>query len=252
MSVPALGPSARDSLLLEWSAQQYGVSIPTLAIAAGVRLRRAYDIAKRWKLAGWANVARIDVGSAGPWRRSNHFDDPTVVPHGPLWVYPTRETAWGYLNFDPGEWRPTPSTLAHLTAVSQLRLALTGVDTDPEVWTSERLLRRTGKPHGGKPASHVHDAWFQDLTDPDKMWAIEVELTRKFGAGRLMRSVSAALTEAQRHKLAGVLYFVRGEVLRNAVQVAASRLTQQRGPDAAASVEVHDLDETLQRKGVQG
>lgn len=240
-----------QTLLEEWNAQQYGIPLSLLMTAMNRRQRAAYAFAKKLKDAGRAHVTRVDYGSSGPWRRSKNFDDHNGIPNGPLWLYPTREIAWGYLEFDPGEWHPKASTAAHLTAVSELRLALTGLDTDPEVWTSERLLRRIVKPEVGQPGSHIHDGWFRDFADPDKVWAIEVELTRKRGEGRLLRSVTAALESADRHDLAGVLYFVRGESMRRALDGIATRLAHQRGVERLENLEIHDLDATLARKGVR-
>ncbi|WP_156959294.1 hypothetical protein [Nocardia sp. BMG51109] len=251
MSVSEIRLQPREARIEEFAAQQYGISLGTLAIATGRSTRTAYTIAKRLKEAGRAHVKRLDYGSPGPWRRSKHFDDSEVTPHGPLWIYPTREIAWAYLEFDPGEWEPKPSTAAHLTAVSELRLALLGLETDPEVWTSERLLRRRFRTENGQPGAHVHDGWFQDLGDPDKVWAIEVELSRKFGAGRLLHAMAGALDTANRHELAGVLYFVRGESLRRAVEGTAAQLARKRGEERLPNLEIHDLDATLARKGVR-
>ncbi|WP_330178995.1 hypothetical protein OHB26_21060 [Nocardia sp. NBC_01503] len=137
-----------------------------------------------------------------------------------------------------------------MTAITELRLALTGLDTNPEVWTSERLLRRRIKATGTEPTDRIHDAWFRDFTDPDRVWAIEVELSRKFGDGRLLRAMTAALDTAERHGLAGVLYFVRGASLFRAVEDTAARLAHKRGVESLANLEIHDLDTTLTRKGV--
>ncbi|MGX1774787.1 hypothetical protein ACWIGW_21920 [Nocardia brasiliensis] len=240
----------RETLLQEWMSQQYGIPFSLVSRALGVRSSQAYEIMRRLKLANRVHVTRIDVGSPGVWHRSKHFDAPDAVPYGPLWVYPTREIAWGYLDFDPGEWEPRASTAAHLTAVSELRLAVTGMDTDPEVWTSERLLRRMLKDDRGQLVSHLHDAWYRDAADPDKVWAVEVELTRKFGAGRLLRSVSAALAAVDRHDLAGVLYFVRGEGLRRAIESVRDQIARDRGVEQLDNFEIHDLDVTLSKKGV--
>ncbi|WP_153414465.1 hypothetical protein [Nocardia macrotermitis] len=210
-----------------------------------------HEMVKRWKSVGRVLVERVDYGAPGRWRNSKHFDEPGAVPQGPLWVYMTREGAWGYLDFDPGAWWPKPTTVAHLTALTELRLALTGLETDPEVWTSERLLRRRLRTESGQLGAHVHDAWFQDIGDPDKVWAIEVELSRKFGAGRLMAAMARALDAADRHELAGVLYFVRGEALRRAVESTGTRLAHKRGVERLSNLEIHDLDTTLSKKGVR-
>ncbi|WP_156161830.1 hypothetical protein [Nocardia vulneris] len=240
----------RETLLQEWMSQQYCIPFWLAGKALGIRSTQVYEIMRRLKLAGRIHVTRIDIGSPGLWHKSKHFDAPDTVPYGPLWAYMARETAWGYLGFDPGEWEPRASTAAHLTAVSELRLAVTGMDTDPEVWTSERLLRRMLKDERGQLVSHLHDAWYRDAADPDKVWAVEVELTRKFGAGRLLRSVSAALAAADQHDLAGVLYFVRGEGLRRAIESVRDQIARDRGVEQLDNFEIHDLDVTLSRKGV--
>ncbi|MEC3952871.1 hypothetical protein VMT65_07505 [Nocardia sp. CDC153] len=251
MSDPDIRLQPWETLIEEFSCQQYGMSFDTLIKAAGRGAKAAYKVAKRLKKTGRAHVLRVDYGSSGPWRNSKTFDEPDVVPHGPLWIYPTREIAWGYLEFDPGEWEPKASTAAHLTAVTELRLALTGLETNPQAWTSERLLRRWLKTDTGRPDVHIHDAWFRDFTDPDKVWAIEVELSRKFGDGRLQRTMTAALEAAERNDLAGVLYFVRGDSVRKAVKGVATRIAHQRNLDHLPNFEIHDLDATLVRKGVR-
>ncbi|UGT45163.1 hypothetical protein LTV02_17990 [Nocardia yamanashiensis] len=250
MSEPEIRLQGWETLIEEFTAQQYGLSFDTLNKVVGKGPRVASKLARRLKKAGRVQVVRIDYGSPGPWRNSPNFDAPDLVPHGPLWIYPTREIAWGYLEFDPGEWHPKASTAAHLTAVTELRLALTGLDTDPQVWTSERLLRRQLKTDTGRPDGHIHDGWFRDFADPDKVWAVEVELSRKFGQGRLLRAVTTALETAERQELAGVLYFVRGAGLLRAVEGVAARIAHQRNLDRLSNLEIHDLDATLVRKGV--
>lgn len=251
MSIPEIRLQPWETRLEEFNCQGYGMSFDTLITAADKGVRTAYKFAKRLKDTGRAHVTRLDYGSPGPWRNSKHFDDPDEVPTGPLWLYPTREMAWAYLEFDPGPWVPKASTAAHLTAITELRLALAGLDTDPEVWTSERLLRRQLKTSNGVPSGHIHDAWFQDHTDPDKVWAIEVELSRKFGDGRLMRAMTAALEAAERHDLAGVLYFARGDALQRALNGVAARLARKRGIERLPNLEIHDLEATLARKGLK-
>lgn len=251
MSEPEFHQQPRETRFLEFLTQERGMAVPTMATAIERSTRTALKMARRLKKSGQVHVTRLDYGSPGPWRQSKDFDELTAAPRGPLWIYPTRETAWGYSDFDPGEWCPRPSTAAHMTAVTELRLALTGMQTDPEVWTSERLLYRHLNSDPGHPNGHVHDAWFQDFTDPDKVWAIEVELSRKRGSGRLQAAMTAALDAADRHELAGVLYFVRGEALRHAVEGTATRIAHKRGMDSLPNLEIHDLDATLARKGVR-
>lgn len=239
-----------ESRFLEFVSQERAVAMALVPAAIGRSMRAGYAMARRLKQSGQICVTRMDCGAPGSWRSSPYFDEPGTVPAGPLVIYPERETAWSYLDFDPGPWNPRPSTIGHMTAVTALRLALVGMETDPEVWTSERLLYRRLNTDHGQPHGHIHDAWLRDFTDPDKVWAIEVELTRKRGAGRLQQAMSAALDAADRHELAGVLYFVRGESLRHVVEGAASQIATKRGIERVPNLEIHDLDATLARKEV--
>ncbi|WP_458690469.1 hypothetical protein [Nocardia tengchongensis] len=239
-----------ETRFLEFLSQERAIAMALVPTAIGRSIRAARTMVHRLKQSGQVQVTRMDTGGPGPWRPSPYFDDPSELLRGPLWVYPERETACGYLDFDPGPWQPRPSMADHMTAVTAVRLALMGVETDPELWTSERMLYRRLRGENGQPIGHVHDAWFQDFTDPDKVWAVEVELTRKRGRGRLPAAMSAALDAADRHELAGVLYFVRGESLRRAVEAAAALIANKRGIERVPNLEIHDLDATLARKEV--
>lgn len=248
MSAKEIRFQPHETRFLEFAAQERGMALSVMAEALGRSLRGARETAWRLKQAGQIEVTRLDYGSPGPWRRSR-FDSPESDTSGPLWIYVLREIVWSYIDFDPGPWQPRSSTAAHMTAVTRLRLALTGMDTDPEAWTSERLLYHQLK-NGGAGGGHVHDAWFRDFADPDQVWAIEVELSRKRGAGRLLAAMSGAVEVAEREGLAGVLYFVRGEALRHAVEATAQRLAHKRGVESLPNLEIHDLDATLARKEV--
>ncbi|AYF78014.1 hypothetical protein D7D52_34070 [Nocardia yunnanensis] len=237
-----------ETRFLEFVSQERAIAMALVPTAIGRSPRAARTMVHRLRQSGQLQVTRMDTGEPGPWRPSPYFDDPDAPAHGPLWVFPGRETCWGYTDFDPGPWEPRPSMAAHMTAVTALRLALMGMETDPELWTSERLLYHRLRSENGQSIGHVHDAWFQDFTDPDKVWAVEVELTRKRGAGRLQHTMTAALDAADRHELAGVLYFVRGETLRRAVEATAVRIANKRGIERVPNLEIHDLDATLARK----
>ncbi|MFJ4651485.1 hypothetical protein ACIP5Y_09460 [Nocardia sp. NPDC088792] len=235
---PEIRLQGYDSLWFEWLSQMYGMPVATMGRMTGMRSERLYNMVRRWYQTENCHVARLDSGSPGSWRRS-FFDAPDAKPNGPLWVWPTRQLAWGMLDFDPGDWEPKTTTAAHLTAVGHLRYALTGIDTDPDVWTSERILRRRID-----EGFHLHDAWMLDPEDYDKIWGIEVELSYKYGAGRLAKTIKAALESAEHHDLAGVQYFVRGADLRRAVQRAANYLGRERGLDLS-NLRILDLDAVL-------
>ncbi|APA94203.1 hypothetical protein [Nocardia seriolae] len=228
-----------DSLWHEWLSQMYGVPVALISRMTGMRTDRVYRMIKRWHLTEMCRVARVDYNMPGPWRRSS-YDAPDAENSGPLWVWPDRESAWGMLDFDPGDWEPKASTAAHLTAVAHLRYAINGLNTDPDIWTSERILRRRME-----PGSHIHDGWLLDEHDRDQIWGIEVELSRKREKGRLVATMAAALDSADQHDLAGVLYYVRGADLRRAVQRAAQTLARERGQIQLSNLHVHDLDVIL-------
>ncbi|MFD7846139.1 hypothetical protein ACFV4K_24750 [Nocardia sp. NPDC059764] len=239
--VPGIRLQGYDTRWHEWLSQMYGVPVALIGRMTAMRSERLYRMVRRWYVTEWCNVGRIDYETPGSWRRS-FFDAPDAEPNGPLWVWPTREASWGMLDFDPGEWEPKATTAAHLTAIAHLRYVLTGLETDPDVWTSERILRRRIE-----PGFHIHDGWLLDEDDYDKIWGIEVELSRKFGSGRLAKNIAAALESAAHHNLAGVQYFVRGEELRRAVARSANYLAREQGLDLS-NLHIHDLDATLARR----
>lgn len=242
--VPGIRLQGYDNLWHEWLSQMYGVPVALIARMTGMRTDRLYRMVKRWHLTEMCRVARVDYGTPGPWRRSS-YDAPDAEASGPLWVWPGRESAWGMLEFDPGDWEPKASTAAHLTAVAHLRYAINGLNTDPDIWTSERLLRRRME-----PGSHIHDGWLLDEHDYDKIWGIEVELSRKRDAGRLVSTMAAALDSAEQHGLAGVHYYVRGNDVRSGVLRAANHLARQRGLLTLSNLEIFDLDTVLARSEV--
>lgn len=218
----------RDYAALEWLAQMQGAPLDVIADLLGVSQSRAYGITNRWASADAAQAGRVAMGGPG-WS-------------GPRWVWPTRETAWSMLGVDPGPWMPRPSTAAHVRAVGELRLRLTGASTDTDVWMPERLLRRRhqGQRVRGVKVPHVHDGWFTDPTGA--RWAVEVELSRKTDAGRLVAMVGAAVEEARACGLAGVVYFTRGPGVARGVSAAKEQLSDR---DLAVDLVIRDLDEVL-------
>jgi hypothetical protein len=165
---------------LLFAAEMYGVQLDHLATMLGVTSRRASDIAARWVARGQAQSGRL-----GP---------------GPRWVWLTKAglVACG-LPYAPNP--PALSRLAHMRAVSAVRLALEAVPAYPAAgayWRSERRLRaRLGGRLGIRdhlPDAEVH--WPELLSaDPadgaavpavssavpwaGECWAIEAELTAK-------------------------------------------------------------------------
>jgi hypothetical protein len=155
----------RDAGGLLFTADMYGVQVDQLAARLDVTEARARGIARRWCQQGYA-----DMGTLGP---------------GRPWVWLTRSglTVCGL------PYRATPpalSRLAHLRAVTAVRLALEstpGYATAKAHWRCERRLRaRIGarvplREH--LPDGEVHWPDGADVSWAGECWAIEAELTRK-------------------------------------------------------------------------
>ena len=157
---------------LVFTAEMYGVQLDQLALALEVPERRAVALVAKWTSSGFADAARL-----GP---------------GPRWVWLTRAgLARCGLPYTPVA--PALSRLAHLRAVTAVRLALTATPQfagAQAFWRSERRLRaRFGRKIGLRehiPDGEVHwpDAVSAGLTGTDvawagECWAIEAELTPK-------------------------------------------------------------------------
>ncbi|MFJ9365418.1 hypothetical protein ACIRRA_13500 [Nocardia sp. NPDC101769] len=225
--------SARNAMFWEWSAQQYAVPIGLAAEVCEVALNRMYELAHGWKRAGFVHTGRFpSMGPGGVWSNT-------------LWLWTTRETTWSFTGFDPGPWSPRLSTVNHLRALGELRLALTGRELDPQVWTSERLLRRRGAYlwEAGATRDHVHDGEFRD--GAGDRWAVEVELTRKRGGGRLAETVRAALEAARTRNLSGVVYFTRGTDVRQGLDTAVAELADAGHGELLHTLDIRDLDQFL-------
>lgn len=153
---PQLASAARDrdTAGLLFVAEMYGVQLDQLASVLEVSDRRATGIAARWVERGHAQT-----GWLGP---------------GARWAWLTRAglTACG-LPYAASP--PALSRLAHLRAVTAVRLALEAVPAYAEAaahWRSERHLRaRLGGRLGRRdhlPDAEVH---WPDLTSPDRVSA---------------------------------------------------------------------------------
>lgn len=155
----------RDVTGLLFVADMYGVQADQLASALGVTAPQARAAAARWEQAGYAQAARL-----GP---------------GPPWVWLTRAglAACG-LPYRPVA--PALSRLAHLRAVTAVRLALAaapGYQQAGAYWRSERRLRaRAGSRAGLRehlPDGEVHWPDGGGVPWAGECWAVEAELTRK-------------------------------------------------------------------------
>lgn len=155
----------RDLRGLLFTAEMYGVQLDLLAGLLGLPAGRARPVLARWRRLGFADAARL-----GP---------------GATWVWLTRRglTACG-LRYTAVP--PALSRLAHLRAVTVVRLALEATGSYQQAgayWRSERRLRSRMAGRVGI-REHLPDA---EIHFPDgagepysgECWAVEAELTRK-------------------------------------------------------------------------
>jgi hypothetical protein len=155
----------RDIAGLLFVADMYGVQLDQMAAVLGVGESRARAITTSWRRARYAESARL--GPGGPW----------------IWLTRAGLAACG-LPYPATT--PALSRLAHLRAVTAVRLALEATSAyraTGAFWRSERRLRaRMGGRVGLRehlPDGEVHwpdgtlAAWAGEC------WAVEAELTRK-------------------------------------------------------------------------
>lgn len=171
--IPAApGPVAlasQDSTALPFLAEMYGLQLDQLVALLGLTTRQSRALVARW-----VSLRLAESGTLSP---------------GPPWVWLTRSglRAVG-ARYPAGS--PALPRLAHLRAVSAVRLALQSVAAYREGdahWRSERHLRaRIGGRVGGRdhlPDAEVHwpDAPAPGRAAPwaGECWAIEAELTPK-------------------------------------------------------------------------
>src|SRR5215469_1095485 len=152
---------------LVFTAEMYGVQLDQLAAALGVPHRRALALVARWASSGLADAARL-----GP---------------GPRWVWLTKAgLASCGLPYAPAA--PALSRLAHLRAVTAVRLAMTATPqfrAGQAFWRGERRLRarfsRKIALREHIPDGEVHwpDTARMAVAWAGECWAIEAELTPK-------------------------------------------------------------------------
>ena len=155
----------RDIAALLFVADMYAVQLDQLAVVLGITQARARAVGLGWRRAGYAESARIGPGL--PW----------------YWLTRSGLSACG-LPYRAAS--PALSRLAHLRAVTAVRLALEatpGYAAAGAFWRGERRLRARA---GGRVGlrEHIPDA---EVHWPDgapagfagECWAIEAELTPK-------------------------------------------------------------------------
>jgi hypothetical protein len=147
--------SARDLELLQFVGEQYAITLPQLARLMGRSQHASRWLRARWQRAGWVEGRALLVG------------EPVF-----LWL-----TGRGRRLCDLGfaSWRPNPGRLAHIAAVTEVRLYVQERRPEAE-WTCERELAREQALEGRRPAFHLPDAVVEV---EGRSVAVEVELTQK-------------------------------------------------------------------------
>ena len=224
--------AVRDAGALVFAADMYGVQLDQLAALLG-REAAARAAAARWRKLGYAATARL-----GP---------------GPAWLWVTRAglTACGlrYTAAPPGL-----SRLAHIRAVTAVRLAPESTGTyraASAFWRGERRIRSR---HGVGVREHLPDG---EVHWPDacglawagECWAVEAELTPKTVARTtsIMRELLArtgdygcpaadAAVPGRPPRHARALY-----VCSPAALSTVRRARDALGPRLAARIEIRDL-----------
>ena len=146
--------SERDRELLGLIGEQFAVTVEQLAFWSGRSYATARWLRDRWRKAGWVESRQM-------------------VPHGPAFVWLTREGT--RLAQSPYRtWRPNLSLAGHIEAVTEVRLLLEQRLGLGE-WECERSLAKAVWSRSQR-RPHLPDAVLE--TDRGRV-AIEVELQRK-------------------------------------------------------------------------
>lgn len=165
--------SRRDIELLRVVGEQYAVSLPQLARLTGRSVHAARWLRARWEAAGWARGRALSVGE-------------------PVFVWLTRR-GQRLAGCEFALWRPNPGALAHIAAVTEVRLWVAERHPGAE-WVCERELAREAVAAGGAAAHRPDGLVVLDGREAP----VEVELTHKRPARRerIMRELVARYGQA--------------------------------------------------------
>ena len=165
--------SGRDLELLSIVGEQYALSLPQLARLMGRSLHAARWLRSRWERAGWAKGRAVVVGE-------------------PVFVWLTRR-GQRIAGSEYSLWRPNPGALAHIAAVTEVRLWVAQRHLQAG-WVCERELAREAQLTGTN-GRHRPDALV--ILDGREL-PVEVELSHKRPARRerIMRELVARYGQA--------------------------------------------------------
>jgi hypothetical protein len=153
--------------------EQYAVSLPQLACLMGRSLHAARWLRSRWERAGWARGRAVLVGQ-------------------PVFVWLTRR-GQRLAGSEYSLWRPNPGSLAHIAAVTDVRLWVARRHPHAS-WVCERELAREAR-HIATGGQHRPDGLV--VLDGREL-PVEVELSHKRPARRerIMRELVARYGQA--------------------------------------------------------
>ena len=217
----AVRQTARDAVVLEVMAHQYGLPLDLLAPVLGVSASRASGVVSRWRRAGWVRSGRVDSGST--------------------WVWPVRSRARELLGWEVSEWAPRPAVCGHVRAVAATRLHRVGLNS--ERWESERFWQhQVGWRHRrGERVPHLPDG--VEILPDGRRLLVEVELTAKsrsryldgspgrVSSDRVSGLLSDVASRARELECAGVVYWCAPKVLKVVQEVVgeyAERVRESR------------------------
>jgi hypothetical protein len=165
--------SRRDLELLSIVGEQYALSLPQLARLMGRSLHAARWLRSRWERAGWARGRALLVGE-------------------PVFVWLTRR-GQRVAGSEYSLWRPNPGALAHIAAVTDVRLWVAKRHPRAE-WVCERELAREAHLAG---TGHRHRPDALVVLDAREL-PVEVELSHKRPVRReqIMRELVARYGQA--------------------------------------------------------
>jgi hypothetical protein len=158
--------TGRDLELLGLVGEQYALSLPQLARLMGRSVHAARWLRSRWERAGWARGRAVLVGE-------------------PVFVWLTRK-GQRVAGSEFSLWRPNPGALAHIAAVTEVRLWVAERHPGAD-WVCERELAREARITGTN-GQHRPDGLV--VLDGREL-PVEVELSHKRPARRerIMREV---------------------------------------------------------------
>ena len=181
----------RDGPLLRLVGEQYAVSVEQLARLIGRTHRTGRWLRDRWRQAGWIESRPLTRG-------------------GPSFLWLTPKGGIRNAESPYRTWRPNGAMIAHIEAVTDVRLLL-----ERELrlgdWICERELARAS-PSRSEVRPHLPDGL---LDTGSEQIAIEVELSLK------SRSRLAAILEQLGQQYAQVWYFAARPVLPALAKLAA-------------------------------